>query len=123
MVRAVAPNHPDIECGLQRLCDSGLAQEFRENNAVGIIFHHALIHDAAYESLLRTRRRDLHGAVAEAMLAKEPAFAGAEPEVIARHCSKGGLAEPAVSHWLAAGQHALARAAKRTPPSPTFVPD
>ena len=119
MVRAVAPNHPDIECGLQRLCDSGLAQEFRENNAVGIIFHHALIQDAAYESLLRTRRRDLHGAVAEAMLAKEPAFAGAEPEVIARHCSKGGLAEPAVSHWLAAGQHALARAANA--PAVTYL--
>jgi tetratricopeptide (TPR) repeat protein len=45
------------------------------------------------------------------MLAEEPAFAGAEPEVIARHCSKGGLPESAVSHWLAAGLHALDRAA------------
>ena len=45
------------------------------------------------------------------MLAQDPAFAGAEPEVIARHCSRGGLAEPAVSHWLAAGLHALDRAA------------
>jgi class 3 adenylate cyclase/tetratricopeptide (TPR) repeat protein len=111
MVQAVAPNHPDIEGSLRRLCDSGLAQEHREHNTVGVIFHHALIQDAAYESLLKTRRRDLHRVVAEAMLAEEPAFAGAEPEVIARHCSKGGLPEPAVSHWLAAGQHALARAA------------
>jgi class 3 adenylate cyclase len=111
MVRAVAPHHPDIDGGLGRLCDSGLAQEYRENEAVGIIFHHALIQDAAYESLLKTRRRDLHRAVAEAMLAEEPAFAGAEPEVVARHCSKGGLPEPAVVHWLAAGHHALARAA------------
>ena len=111
MVRAVAPDYPDIEGGLRRLCGSGLAQEGLENDAVVITFHHALIQDAAYESLLKKRRRDLHRAVAEAMLAQEPAFAGAEPEVIARHCSKGGLPEPAVSHWLAAGQHALAKAA------------
>ena len=111
MVRAVAPDHPDIEGGLQRLCDSGLAQEFQEHGAVGIIFRHALIQDAAYELLLKSRRRDLHERVARAMLAEDPAFAGVEPEVIALHCSKGGLAEPAMSHWLAAGQHALSRAA------------
>lgn len=111
MLRAVAPDHPDLEGGLQRLRDSGLAHEFQENSAVGIIFRHALIQDVAYESLLKTRRRDLHEAVAKAMLAKNPAFAGVEPEVIALHCSKGGLPEPAVSHWLWAGQHALSRAA------------
>jgi class 3 adenylate cyclase/ABC-type transport system involved in cytochrome c biogenesis ATPase subunit len=111
MLRAVAPDHPDIEGGLRRLCDSGLAREHRDNDAAGIAFHHALIQDAAYDSLLKKRRRDLHRAVAEAMLAQDPAFAGAEPELIARHCSRGGLAEPAVSHWLAAGLHALDRAA------------
>ena len=111
MVQAVASDYSNIEGDLRRLCGSGLAQEYREDKADGIIFHHALIQDAAYELLLKTRRRDLHRAVAEAMLAEEPAFAGSEPEVIARHCSKGGLPGPAVSHWLAAGQHALARAA------------
>ena len=53
------------------------------------------------------------------MLAEEPAFAGAEPEVIARHCSRGGLPERAVPHWLAAGQHALARAANA--PAVTYL--
>ncbi len=119
MLRAVAPDHPDTEGGLRRLCESGLAREHRENGAIGITFHHALIQDAAYESLLKKRRRDLHRAVAEAMLAQDPAFAGAEPEVIARHCSKGGLTEPAVSHWLAAGLHALDRAANA--PAVTYL--
>ncbi|HKN31570.1 MAG TPA: AAA family ATPase [Roseiarcus sp.] len=118
-LRAIAPDHPDIEGGLRRLCDSGLARERRENDAVGITFHHALIQDAAYESLLKKRRRDLHRAVAEAMLAQDPAFTLAEPEVIARHCSRGGLAEPAVSHWLAAGLHALDRAANA--PADTYL--
>ena len=111
MLRVVAPDHPGIDGGLRRLCESGLAREHRDGEAVGIVFHHALIQDAAYGSLLKRRRRNLHRAVAEAMLAQDPAFAGAEPEVIARHCSRGGLQEPAVSHWLAAGLHALDRAA------------
>jgi tetratricopeptide (TPR) repeat protein len=111
MVRAVMPDYPDIEGGLRRLCGSGLAREHPEDDVVGITFHHALIQDAAYESMLKKRRRDVHRDVAEATLARHPAFAGAEPEVIARHCSRGGLPEPAVSHWLAAGQHALDRAA------------
>ncbi len=111
MIRVIAPHHPEIERGLRHLRDSGLADEaWREGSRV-ITFHHALVQDTAYESLLRRRRRELHRAVAEAMLAQQPAFAGAEPEVIAHHCSRGGLAEPAVSHWLAAGLHALDRAA------------
>ena len=119
MLQAIAPDHPDIEIGLRRLCKSGLAREHRENDVVEITFHHALIQDAAYKSLLKKRRRELHRAVAEAMLAEDPAFAGAEPEVIARHCSKGGLAGPAVSHWLAAGLHALDRAANA--PAVTYL--
>ena len=111
MLQAIAPRHPDIEGGLHRLRDSGLADEAERDGARVIIFHHALVQDTAYESLLRRRRRELHRAVAEAMLAQQPAFAGTEPEVIARHCSRGGLSEPAVDHWLAAGLHALDRAA------------
>ena len=111
MIRAIAPDHLDIDGNLRRLCESGLARETGQEGARVITFHHALVQDAAYELLLKKRRRELHCAVAEAMLAEEPAFAGVEPEVIARHCSKGGLAEPAVSHWIAAGLHALDRAA------------
>jgi hypothetical protein len=111
MLQAIAPHHPDIEGGLHRLRDSGLADEAERDGTRVIIFHHALVQDTAYESLLRRRRRELHRAVAEVMLAEQPAFAGTEPEVIARHCSRGGLSEPAVDHWLAAGLHALDRAA------------
>jgi class 3 adenylate cyclase/tetratricopeptide (TPR) repeat protein len=111
MLQVIAPYHPDIEGGLRRLRHSGLADEAGRDGSRVIAFHHALVQDTAYESLLRKRRRELHRAVAEAMLAQQPAFAGTEPEVIAHHCSRGGLAEPAVSHWLAAGLHALDRAA------------
>jgi tetratricopeptide (TPR) repeat protein len=112
MLRAVLPDHPDIEGGLQRLCASSLAYRAeREDGAATIVFHHALVQDAAYDSLLRRRRREIHRAVAEAMLAGDPAFAGAEPEVVARHCTGGELRSEAVAHWLEAGLQAMDRAA------------
>ncbi|WP_165943375.1 adenylate/guanylate cyclase domain-containing protein [Roseicella aquatilis] len=111
MLRAIAPDHPDIEGDLRRLCASGLADENGEGPSRTVTFHHALVQDTAYESLLRRRRRDIHHAIAAAMLAQHPAFAGAEPEVVARHCTHGGLPEAAVAHWLLAGQQALGRAA------------
>lgn len=107
MLRVIVPERGDIDADLERLCASGLA-----TNRSGMIqFHHALIQDTAYEALLKKRRREVHRSIAEAMLAGHEAFAGAEPETIARHCSRGGLDEGAMQHWLLAGLHALDRAA------------
>lgn len=111
MLRLIAPGHPDIEDGLRRLCASGLAFERTGDVSGAIVFHHALIQDTAYEALLKKRRREVHRAIAEAMLAGHEAFAGVEPETVARHCSRGGLDEAAMHHWLTAGLHALDRAA------------
>lgn len=108
MLRIAAPERTDIAGDLERLCESGLV---RRGDAGLYAFHHALIQDAAYESLLKKRRREVHGLVAQAMLVGAPAFAGAEPESIARHCSVAGLGAEAVAHWIAAGRHALDRAA------------
>ncbi len=113
MLRIIAPERPDIEEGLRRLCASGLAFERGGDVAGAIVFHHALIQDTAYEALLKKRRREVHRAIAEAMLQGHEAFAGSEPETIARHCSKGGMDEPAMQHWLVAGLHALDRAANQ----------
>ena len=104
MIRAIAPDHLDIDGNLRRLCESGLARETGQEGARVITFHHALVQDAAYESLLKKRRRELHCAVAEAMLAEEPAFAGVEPEVIARqlHALDRAANLPALEHLRAA---------------------
>jgi predicted ATPase len=74
-------------------------------------FKHALVRDAAHESLLKTRRRELHARVARALEERFPETAEAEPELLARHCDEAGLAERAVDHWQRAGQRALARSA------------
>ena len=73
-------------------------------------FKHALIQDAAYESLLKSRRKALHRRAAEA-LRDQPARASAEPEVIAHHFTEAGVDDLAIEWWGKAGDQALRRSA------------
>ena len=73
-------------------------------------FKHALIQDAAYESLLKSSRQALHRRAAE-ILVGQPEPAAAEPEVIAHHFTEAGLDELAIEWWGKAGDQALRRSA------------
>jgi class 3 adenylate cyclase/tetratricopeptide (TPR) repeat protein len=74
-------------------------------------FKHALLRDAAYESVLRSRRQALHGRIAETLRNKFAATAETEPELIAHHFTQAGLAEAAVEWWGKAGERAMERSA------------
>ena len=74
-------------------------------------FKHALVQDAAYSTLLRGRRQQLHGRIATTLEGQFPEIVQTEPELLARHCAEAGLAERAVSYLLKAGQQAIARGA------------
>ena len=73
-------------------------------------FKHALIQDAAYDSLLKSRRQALHRRAAEA-LRDDPERASAEPELIAHHFTQADLDELAIEWWGKAGDQALRRSA------------
>ena len=73
-------------------------------------FKHALIQDAAYDSLLKSRRQALHRRAAE-ILRDQPERAAAEPEVIAHHFTEAGLDDLAIEWWGKAGDQALRRSA------------
>jgi predicted ATPase len=75
------------------------------------VFKHALVQDAAYESLLRSRRQILHARIAEALEDRFQDVARAQPELVAHHWASAGLPDRAVTHWTMAGQQALARSA------------
>ncbi len=75
-------------------------------------FKHALIQDAAYDSLLKSRRQALHRRAAE-ILRDQPDPAAAEPEVIAHHFTEAGLDDPAIEWWGKAGDQALRRSASQ----------
>ena len=66
-------------------------------------FRHALIQDTAYESLLKRRRRKLHGQIAGA-LAKNTATAATESALIAQHCSWADMVEEAADAWSLASR-------------------
>jgi predicted ATPase len=74
-------------------------------------FKHALVQDAAYSTLLRTRRRQLHGRIATVLESQFPEIAASQPQVIAHHCAEAGMAEKAVNYWPKAGQLSVARSA------------
>jgi class 3 adenylate cyclase/tetratricopeptide (TPR) repeat protein len=74
-------------------------------------FKHALIQDAAYENLLKSRRQILHRRVAEILRDRFPDTAAAEPEVLAHHFTQAGQADAAIEWWGNAGEQALRRSA------------
>jgi predicted ATPase len=77
----------------------------------GYRFKHALIQDAAYENLLKSRRQVLHRRVAEILRDRFPDAVAAEPEVLAHHFTQSGLTDAAVEWWGKAGDLALRRSA------------
>ena len=76
-------------------------------------FKHALVQEAAYSSLLRSRRQQLHARVAQALEEKFPDVAANRPEVLARHLTDAQMTDKAVRYWHKAGQQAAERFAHR----------
>jgi class 3 adenylate cyclase/predicted ATPase len=74
-------------------------------------FKHALIQDAAYESLLKSTRQQYHQRIAQVLEAQFPVIAQAQPELLAHHCTEAGLIEQAIAYWYKAGQSAVQRSA------------
>jgi tetratricopeptide (TPR) repeat protein len=74
-------------------------------------FKHVLVQDAAYSTLLRSRRQQLHARIAATLEDQFPEIVAAQPALLARHCAEAGLAEKAVVYWLKAGRQAIARCA------------
>jgi class 3 adenylate cyclase/predicted ATPase len=74
-------------------------------------FKHALVRDAAYESLLKSSRQQLHGRIARALEERFAGIAASQPEIVAHHFTEAGLFESAIEYWLKAGQRAARRSA------------
>jgi tetratricopeptide (TPR) repeat protein len=74
-------------------------------------FKHALVRDAAYESMLKSRRQQLHGQIASTLEERFADVVASQPEIVAHHFTAAGLVEPATDYWLKAGNLALSRSA------------
>ncbi len=112
LIAAVAPMpQAQLDDALVQLSTSGLA--FRRGTPPDAVytFKHALVQDAAYDSLLKSRRQELHGKIARVIDARFPNIKITEPEVLAQHLTEAGLTEAAIPLWQAAGELALKRMA------------
>jgi class 3 adenylate cyclase len=74
-------------------------------------FRHALIQDAAYQSLLLARRRQYHAAIGQALLEHFAEIAAAQPELVAQHLTSADQVEPAIEAWRRAADSAMERGA------------
>lgn len=99
----------ELHDALEALVASGLAHRRGIPPDATYVFKHALVQDIAYDSLLTSQRRQLHGRIADALARARPESAATEPEVLAHHCERAGRAREAVDHWRAAGDLALRR--------------
>ena len=75
------------------------------------VFKHALIQDAAYQSLLKSTRQGYHQRIAQVLAAQFPQAAEVQPELLAHHYTEAGLIEQAILYWQQAGQRASDRSA------------
>jgi predicted ATPase/class 3 adenylate cyclase len=101
----------EFESALDRLIAAGLL--FRQGTPphATYLFKHALVQDAAYGTLLREPRRELHASIAEKLESEFPEVAESQPEILARHCTEAGLIGKAAGLWGKAGQRSLERSA------------
>jgi predicted ATPase len=112
LIRAVAGiADAPLQTALERLAEADilLAQGLPPESEYR--FKHALIQDAAYENLLRSRRQVLHRRIGEVLRDKFAVAAAVEPELLAHHFTQAGMNEAAVEWWGKAGQRSLERSA------------
>jgi class 3 adenylate cyclase/predicted ATPase len=108
LMRAILPNEEDaIGRGLDQLLGAGLVHA----SGRGFAIKHALIQDAAYESLLRRTRQQYHEGIATALEGPFAAEAQGHPERVAQHWTRAGKPARAIPYWLKAGQTAVASSA------------
>jgi class 3 adenylate cyclase/predicted ATPase len=112
LLRAVAPLEEGIlQHGLQQLVEAELLYQRGIPPQATYLFKHALIQEAAYQSLLKSTRQQYHQRIAQVLEAQFPETVETQPEVLAHHCTEAGLGALAVDYWQRAGQRTLQRSA------------
>src|SRR5439155_9081932 len=112
LIEPVAQRHEkELQSALGQLSDAGLLFCRGIAPHASYLFKHALVQDAAYSTLLRGRRQELHARAAAALEEHFADLVERQPELLAHHLTGAGDSERAVDQWLKAGRHAAARLA------------
>ncbi|MCZ6714500.1 MAG: hypothetical protein O7B29_11195, partial [Deltaproteobacteria bacterium] len=112
LLRSVSPlDDPALQAGLARLVDAELLYQRGALPEATYTFKHAMIQDTAYQSLLKSVRRQFHTRIAQVLEEQFPERVLAEPAVIAHHYGQAGLAAQAIAHYGRAGERAVMQSA------------
>jgi class 3 adenylate cyclase/predicted ATPase len=102
---------PSLSDGLGRLVEAELLYQRGRPPKARYVFKHALVQDAAYQSLLKRTRQHYHRQVAELLEGRFPEVVETQPELLAHHYAEAGCASEAVTHLQHAGEKAVQRSA------------
>ena len=109
LLQAIWPlDEETLQRGLRRLVDAELIYQRGMPPQARYLFKHALIQEAAYQSLLKSTRQRYHQQIAQVLETQFPDLVKSQPELLARHYTEAGLSAKAVGYWQRAGQRALA---------------
>src|SRR5713101_3060708 len=112
LLQAVSPwDEEALQRGLQQLVTAEFLYQLGSPPQARYLFKHALIQDAAYQSLLRSTRQQHHQRIAQVLEARFPAVCATQPELLAHHYTEAGLHPQAIPYWQRAGQRAIERSA------------
>jgi hypothetical protein len=100
VLQALAPlDETTLQTRLAQLVEAELLYQRSRPPRARYMFKHALIHDAAYASLLKSTRQQVHQQIAQVLETQFPASVESQPEVVAQHYTASGCAEQAVHYW------------------------
>jgi class 3 adenylate cyclase len=114
LVEAVAPSSgAELTATLRKLVTVELISKHGVPPQTRYRFKHVLVQEVVYHSLPKSRRQQLHAAVAKALEERRPGTRQEEPEILAHHLTEAGLLDPAIKYWHEAGRRAAQRSANK----------
>ena len=112
LIEAVSPvPEAELRKGLAELVRAELLFQHGVLPNARYTFKHALIRDAAYQSLLKSRRREYHEQIARTLAERFSDIRDIHPELLAHHFTQAELTEEALTYWHLAGRRAIGRSA------------
>ena len=108
---ASTQDETSFQSSINRLINAKLFSQRGQPPKAHYRFQHALLREAAYQSLLNRTRQKYHQRIASLIKERFPIIATDNPEVLAHHCTEAGNNTDAINYWLAAGRYAIQRSA------------
>lgn len=114
LIQAVWPlDEQRLQHGLAQLVDAELVFQKGLPPQARWVFKHAMVQDAAYQSLLKSKRQQIHRHIAQALVEQFPDTKHSQPELVAHHYTQAGMWDEGIGLWQYAGEQAVQRSAHR----------